>query len=81
MFSADQLDLSATLDGALDEGYRTEDGTDTRGYGGLDGPDSARALDGGGARILCPVPGYDRHFTASARQPDSRGHRFHRTSA
>ena len=125
MFSADQLDLSATLDGALDEGYRTEDGTDTRGYGGsdgiaearrlgaewlglapeevlaggnsslalmylfllgahrfgLDGPDSAWALDGGGARILCPVPGYDRHFTASARQPDSRGHRFHRTSA
>ena len=104
--AGDQLALSAALDGALGGGYRTEDGADTRGYGGgdgiaearrlgaewlglapdevlaggnssltlmylfllgahrfgLDGPASAWGLDAAGARFLCPVPGYDRHF-------------------
>ena len=105
--AGDQLGLSAALDGALEGAYRTDDGTDTRGYGGadgitearrlgaewlglapeevlaggnssltlmylfllgahrfgLDGPGSAWADDPAGARFLCPVPGYDRHFT------------------
>jgi len=29
---------------------------------GLHGPESAWCRDPGGARFLCPVPGYDRHF-------------------
>jgi aspartate/methionine/tyrosine aminotransferase len=39
-----QLELSAELDGILGGDYRAADGTDTRGYGGLDGIPEARAL-------------------------------------
>ena len=105
--ASDQLGLSAALDGVLAGDYRTEDGTDTRGYGGsdgivearrlgaewlglapeeilvggnssltmmylfllgahrfgLDGPGSAWIADAGQTRFVCPVPGYDRHFS------------------
>ena len=103
--SAAQLALSDGLD-AIEGGFVTADGTDTRNYGGLDGLADARALgaallgvrpeeviaggnssltlmyfyllsawlygpagpgtawrDSGAVRFLCPVPGYDRHFT------------------
>lgn len=104
--SAAQLDLSDALDGILQGNYIAPDGTDTRGYGGLDGlphakelgakllgiapedvlvggnsslmlmyiyvmtahqfglegTDSAWSKDPAGAKFLCPVPGYDRHF-------------------
>lgn len=103
-----QLELSAALDGILDGDYVASDGTDTRGYGGLEGLPEARQLGAellgtgpesvvvggnssltlmylylmhavhhgpgagggpwrdvpGGVRFLCPVPGYDRHFSA-----------------
>ncbi len=39
-----QLELSATLDGILAGDYRVSDGSDARGYGGLDGIPEARAL-------------------------------------
>ena len=42
--AADQLELSAALDGALEGTYRAEDGADTRGYGGSDGIAEARRL-------------------------------------
>ncbi|MCC5885820.1 MAG: aminotransferase [Gammaproteobacteria bacterium] len=104
--ASDQLDLANHLDGALQGDYRSEDGTDTRNYGGLRGIAEARRLGSilldappeqvlaggnssltlmylfvetahlfglgaagpwrddpaGAPRILCPVPGYDRHF-------------------
>ncbi|MEM7254066.1 MAG: aminotransferase class I/II-fold pyridoxal phosphate-dependent enzyme [Pseudomonadota bacterium] len=104
--SPDQLALANALDGILDGDYAAEDGTDVRGYGGLDGiaeakrlggwlldmapervlvggnssltlmyqallfanqfgfdgPGSAWRLRAGQPKIICPVPGYDRHF-------------------
>jgi len=42
--SIEQLALSAALDGILDGDYRLSDGSDARGYGGLDGIPEARAL-------------------------------------
>ena len=103
--ASEQLDLASHLDGALQGDYLSEDGTDTRNYGGLRGIPEARRLGallmdmpaervmasgnssltlmylfvetahffglgqaapwrsaGQTARILCPVPGYDRHF-------------------
>lgn len=39
-----QLELSAALDGVLAGDYRISDGSDSRGYGGLDGIPEARSL-------------------------------------
>ncbi|WP_339898752.1 aminotransferase class I/II-fold pyridoxal phosphate-dependent enzyme [uncultured Gilvimarinus sp.] len=104
--SAEQLSLSDTLDGVLEGQYITDNGTDTRNYGGIDGIAEAKRLGsdlmgvpsshilvGGNAsltlmyqtvltahhfgltgpdsawkngpapKVICPVPGYDRHFT------------------
>lgn len=103
---AEQVALSAALDGILAGDYTTATGVDTRNYGGIDGiaemkqlaagilqvetgevlvggnsslslmfqavlhaylfgfdgPDSAWSRQGQ-AKFLCPVPGYDRHFS------------------
>jgi aspartate/methionine/tyrosine aminotransferase len=107
--NAAQLDLSDALDGVLGGAYRSEDGTDLRNYGGLDGIAEAKRLfsavlqvapgnmliggnssltlmyqcalfgmffgfngpgsawqRGGTTRFICPVPGYDRHFSVCA---------------
>jgi len=104
--SADQLGLSAALDGILQGDYTANDGADTRNYGGIDGLPAMKVLaadildvqpedilvggnsslslmyqcvlyawlfgpngegsawkDEGTVKFLCPVPGYDRHFT------------------
>tara|TARA_R110000822_G_scaffold226254_14_gene359022 strand:+ start:2855 stop:4192 length:1338 start_codon:yes stop_codon:yes gene_type:complete len=104
--SASQLSLANALDGALEGNYISDDGTDTRNYGGLVGLPKMRALaaeilgveaddvlvggnssltlmyftilfawqfglngkgsawsDEGVVKFLCPVPGYDRHFS------------------
>ena len=104
--STEQLNLSDALDGILAGNYLSEDGTDTRNYGGLDGLIEARRLGAeilgveasnviaagnssltlmfqtvhfahqfglsgadsawknqGEVKFLCPVPGYDRHYT------------------
>ncbi|MFK7974789.1 MAG: aminotransferase class I/II-fold pyridoxal phosphate-dependent enzyme [Halioglobus sp.] len=44
--SAEQTALSDALDGILNDNYKTEDGTDTRNYGGLAGIAQARQLFG-----------------------------------
>lgn len=100
----DQIQLSNELDGVLDGNYFSEDGSDSRNYGGLRGiPEArelgscllgvpeARVIAGGNSSLhlmymvlellahrglagqpllrnsnataICPVPGYDRHFT------------------
>lgn len=104
--SAEQLSLSDALDGILNGDYRSEDGTDVRNYGGLEGIPGARQLgadvlempvenvfaggnssltlmyqtmsiafqfglsgegsawkDHGPVKFICPVPGYDRHYS------------------
>lgn len=104
--SAEQLALSDALDGILDGNYKSEDGTDVRNYGGLEGLPEARQLGAdilgmptsnvyaagnssltlmyqvmsmayyfgltdpdsawskhGKASFICPVPGYDRHYS------------------
>ncbi|MDZ7924596.1 MAG: aminotransferase class I/II-fold pyridoxal phosphate-dependent enzyme [Marinagarivorans sp.] len=104
--SEEQLTLSDALDGILQNNFASNNGTDTRNYGGLEGIAEARALgeqimnvpvsqimaggsssltmmyqvmsiayffglDGsdsawqkeGAVKFLCPVPGYDRHFS------------------
>ena len=42
--SIEQLELSAALDGILQGDYTAADGSDTRGYGGLDGLPEAKRL-------------------------------------
>ena len=48
-----QLDLSSALDGILEGQYVASDGTDTRGYGGLDGLPEAKAV---GASLMGVTP-------------------------
>lgn len=105
--SAEQLSLSDDLDGILQGNYTSDDGVDTRNYGGLeglsdarafgaklldmpvdnvfaqgnssltlmhqammtgylfgfDGPESAWIKRNNKIKFICPVPGYDRHFS------------------
>jgi len=98
--NSEQLDLSDALDGILKGNYLSQDGTDARNYGGLDGFQETKTLGswlldttpdnvlvGGNSSLtlmylsvlfhklhhpdwqsdnisfICPVPGYDRHFT------------------
>ena len=105
--SAEQLSLADSLDGILEGDYQSDDGVDTRNYGGLeglagarelgakllampatnvfaqgnssltlmhqamltgylfgfDGPESAWIKRNNKIKFLCPVPGYDRHFS------------------
>lgn len=51
--SPTQLDLANSLDGALEGNYISDDGTDTRNYGGLSGLPGMRCL---GAEILGVAP-------------------------
>lgn len=51
--SVSQLELAARLDGILEGNYVASDGTDTRGYGGLDGLPEAKRL---GAALLGVTP-------------------------
>ena len=109
--AADQLDISDAMDGLLQAGTKSVDGTDARNYGTLEGLVEARELGAellpaepadviawnnasltlmyylvhfahhlglaghppwqsqagdGAIKFLCPVPGYDRHFTLTA---------------
>ena len=51
--SIPQLELSSALDGILGGSYEAADGTDTRGYGGIDGLPEAKAL---GAELIGVEP-------------------------
>ena len=105
---AEQLDLSDDLDGILEGNYQSDDGGDTRNYGGIRGIPEIREIGGhilgidpsnviaaGNSSLqlmyyvvdqltsqglagppmrskqsitaICPVPGYDRHFTLTER--------------
>ncbi|MCY4144551.1 MAG: aminotransferase class I/II-fold pyridoxal phosphate-dependent enzyme [Gammaproteobacteria bacterium] len=105
---AEQLDLSDDLDGILEGNYESDDGGDTRNYGGIRGIpeireigghilglDSSNVIAAGNSSLqlmyylvdqlvsqglagpplrskpsitaICPVPGYDRHFTLTDR--------------
>ncbi len=104
--SAEQLSLSDALDGILKGNYKSQNGTDVRNYGGLEGIEESREMGAkvlglptenvyaagnssltlmhqtmsmaytfgltgedsawskhGDATFICPVPGYDRHYS------------------
>ena len=105
---SEQLDISDGLDGILEGDYQSDDGADTRNYGGIRGIPEIREIGGhllgldpsnviaaGNSSLhlmycvvdqlvnqglvgpplcskpkmtaICPVPGYDRHFTLTDR--------------